>query len=272
MTPIRIRVGRSTFCAIVGGIVGASAMSPCVASPRPLPELLVALSTARGEAVGRANRVQACPQLRGKKVVTQLVLKYDDARTSHNARIEAWVFALQAKQLSLPDIAGEVQQLQTSRVKVSAFTSAASAELTKAGCGTKVAWQPWLLALVPVAVDKLIDYFKGLSSDDKAIQEAIKELEFYKIPPWESAGAIVVYDWSSEQYLTEGRFTAVDLKKGSTGIYVNKWTLTKEPNNLFAKDKDVPPALAGAYLLYTGPLEALKEFTTLKQELPAPRK
>ena len=272
MTLVPMRVNPSSICAIVVGIVAATATSSSIAAARQLPELLVALSTARGEAVGRAHRIQACPQLRGRKVITDLVLKYDDARTSHNARIEAWVFALQSRQLSVPDIASEVQQLQTSRAKVITFTSAASIELTKAGCGTKVALQAWLLALLPVSVEKLIDYFQNLSADDKAIQETINQLEFYKIPPWESAGAIVVYDWRAEKYLTAGKFTAVDLRKGSTDIYVNKWALTREPNSLFSKDKDVPPALEGAYLLYTGPLEALREFTPLEHKLPAPLK
>jgi hypothetical protein len=261
----------SRINAVLGGVL-ASAATLSYAAPAPLPELLVALSTARGEAVGRASRVQACQQLRNQKVVTQLVLKYDDARTSHNARIEAWVFALKGKLLSLPDVAGESQQLNTSRLKVTEFTSAASAALTKAGCGSKVFWQPLLIALAPVAVDKLVDYFKELAKDDKAVQEAIQELEFYKMPPWESAGAVVVYDWNSEQYLAEGKFTAADLKKGSTGIYVNKWTLVKEPNSLFVRYKEVPPALSGAYLLYTGPLDALKDFTTIKSKFPSPQK
>lgn len=231
------------------------------AAPK-VPELLETLSIAKGEAVGRAARIKSCQHLRDKKIIAELVLKYDDARNLYNSRLDGWIFSLKTKQALPADIAAETERLNSAFKKVREFTSSADAAMVGVGCPRRVAWQvPLVIALAVLAVSKAYDYFKEKSSDDNMRAELLRELEFLKIPAWESAGAVEAYDWNAKAYFASDEISLEILKRGSTSIYVNKWALTKKPNEFFVTYKEVPAALSGSHLLYTGPLESLKDFT-----------
>ena len=236
------------------------------ASPAELANLLVSISSARGDAVGRATRVQGCHSLLREKAVTDLILRYDDARTAHNALLDGWVRSLSSSQLLPSDIPAQVRHLNTAQAKVKDFSDAARAALVRSGClTTKANWFGMLaLAVAPVALDKLWDLFRDSASDETKRRELIRDLEGYRLPPWDSVGPVAAFDWATERYLTAETATPDVLKKGATSVYVNKFALHKEPNKYFTSNKESPPGLKGSYLLYTGPLEELPEFMVFK--------
>lgn len=249
-------------------LLAATSLAPSVASASPmeLADLLVSLSSARGDAVGRATRIQGCHSLLRQKAVTDLILKYDDARNAHNSLLDGWVRALSSRQLLPTDIPEQERQLNAAQAKVKDFSEAARVALVRSEClATKANWLGMLaLAVVPVALDKLWDMFRDSATDEPRRKELIRDLEGYRIPPWESVGPVAAFDWSTESYLTAETATLDVLKKGATSVYVNKFALYKEPNKYFTSYKEPPPGLKGSYLLYTGPLEELSEFMVFK--------
>lgn len=237
-----------------------------VADSKKLAELLVSLSNARGDAIGRANRVQSCPSLMRQKVVADLILKYDDARTAHNSVISGWTRSLAASQLSPTDIASENRQLALAQSRVREFTEASRAAILRSGCfSTKTNLLGGLaIAVLPVAVDKLWDYFMQQGKDDESRRNLIRDLEGYLLPAWDSVGPVVVFDWTKDVFVAAGTMTYQDLQGGGISIYVNKYSLIKEPNKYFTSFRDLPPALKGAYYLYSGPIEELSEYAFIR--------
>lgn len=249
---------------LLGTLLGHSPRA--LADSKQLAELLASLSNARGDAVGRANRVQSCPSLMRQKAVADLILKYDDARTAHNSVITGWTRALAAGQLSPTDIATENRQLTLAQSRVRDFTDASRAAILRSGClTTKTNWLVQLaVAILPVAVDKLWDYLKEQGKDDESRKNLIRDLEGYLLPAWDSVGPVAVFDWTKEAFVAAGAMSYQDLQGGGVSIYVNKYALIKEPNKYFTAFKEPPPALKGAYFLYSGPLEELSEYAVIK--------
>jgi hypothetical protein len=249
------------LCALLG-------FSPYArADSKRLSELLVSLSTARGDAVGRATRVQSCPSLMRQKGVADLILKYDDARTAHNAVIGGWIQALTAGQLAVPDIAAENRQLARAQQRVQEFSDTARAAILRSNClTTKTNWGlAVLVALLPVAADKLWDYFKDRGKEEPGRQELIRDLQAYMIPAWGAVGPVAMFDWKKDAFVTlDGSKIGELQKEGAVSVYVNKHAMLKEPNRYFSVFKEPPPALKGAYFLYTGPLEELSEYAIVK--------
>lgn len=237
-----------------------------LADSKQLAELLVSLSNARGDAVGRANRVQSCPSLMRQKLVADLILKYDDARTAHNSVIAGWTRVLAAGQFSPTDVATEDRQLSLAQSRVREFADASRAAILRSGClTTKANWLGGIaVAILPVAVDKLWDYFKARGRDDESRRNLIRDLEGYLLPAWNSVGPVAVFDWTKDAFLAAGVVSYQDLQGGGVSIYVNKYALIKEPNKYFTAFKEPPPALKGAYYLYSGPLEELSEYAVIK--------
>ena len=249
---------------LLGTLLGHSPRA--LADSKQLAELLVSLSSARGDAVGRANRVQSCPSLMRQKAVADLILKYDDARTAHNSVITGWTQALAAGQFSPTDVATENRQLTLAQSRVREFTDASRAAILRSGClTTKTSWlQVVKEVFLGVGVDKLWDYFREQGKDDESRKNLIRDLEGYLLPAWDSVGPVAVFDWTKASFLVAGAITYQDLQGGGVSIYVNKYALIKEPNKYFTAFKDPPPALKSAYYLYSGPLEELSEYAVVK--------
>lgn len=181
--------------------------------------------------------------------------------------ISGWIRALAAGQLSPPDLAAEDRQLALAQQRVREFADTARAAILRSNClTTKTNWGIGVvIGLLPVAADKLWDYFKDRAKDDPGRRDLIRDLEGYLLPAWGAVGPVAVFDWKKETFVTADAYKLRDLQKeGAVSFYVNKHAMLKEPNRYFTLFKEPPPALKGAYFLYTGPLEELGEYAIVK--------
>ena len=122
-----------------------------------------------------------------------------------------------------------------------------------------------MIELLPDAVDAFKEIQKKAGGDEKEREELSKALEQRKIDSWTKINVFLVYDWSTEEVIAMDSVTDAVLRKASTSVYVNTWTLTKNPGRLLVSDKLPPEGFADSYGLYTGKIdELLRRFTESK--------
>ncbi|MBC7609708.1 MAG: hypothetical protein H7228_09070 [Polaromonas sp.] len=256
------------FVAVAGACVF---LSPPVLAATQVEDLISSLSNAKAQLEGRAFRVQSCVGLRSANVVEDLRSKFDDARNSHNGRIDAWIFVLRTQPSKTVEETLETNKLSEARQRANAFLTAADQVLRKGSCTTKVFFlkEAVTLALTitaPVVVEALVNLYKDAASDPKLRAELGKLLEQQKIDQWQGVRSYVVYDWSTEEVVSPTKVNEALLLKASTSVYVNQWTLEANPGPFIVKDKLPPDELSGAHLLYTGKLKDLLRYTGSQKE------
>lgn len=227
-------------------------------------DLLTTLSNAKAQAEGRASRVQNCMSLKGSRTLEGLTSKYDDARNPYNGRLDAWMFVLRNRRSVATETALEPEKLDAALVNVRGFIESADKALGKAGCPVKVIWKEVGLAVItfaPPIAEAISKLLKNIGADDKEREELIKALEQRKMKPWANISVIVVFDWSTDEFVADEKITDAMLRKGSTSVYVNKWALKRNPGSLVVIDKLPPEGLEDSYFFYTGKIDDLRRFT-----------
>lgn len=257
------------FIAVAGAL---AFISPPALAATQVDELISSLSNAKAQLEGRASRVQNCVGLRSGPVVEDLRSKFDDARNSHNSRIDGWLFTLRNQSSKTVEETLETNKLSEARQRANAFLTTADQMLKKGSCTTKVFFlkEGVVLALslaAPYVVDGLVNLFKEAASDPKLRVEVMKVLEQQKIDEWQGVRSYVVYDWSTEEIIPAAQINEAMLRKASTSVYVNQWALETNPGGFVVKDKLAPDELSGAHLLYTGKLKDISRFTGSIKEI-----
>lgn len=259
----------TNLCIVMVGVFVAFCF-PLQASAQ-VDELISSLSNAKAQLEGRASRVQSCNRLRSGPIVEDLRSKFDDARNSHNSRIDGWLYILKTQTSKVVEETLETNKLNEARQRANTFLAAADQVLKKGSCGTKVLFfkEGVLLALnlgAPYVIDGLVSLLKDAGRDAESRANLIKILQQQRIDEWIGIKAYVVYDWSTEKIVPQGKIDEALLRKASTSIYVNQWALEANPGPLIVKDKLAPDELSGAHLLYTGKIKDLSKFTGAVKE------
>ena len=120
------------------------------------------------------------------------------------------------------------------------------------------------IILVPPAAEAIAKLWAYFGSKQKERDEVIKTLEQKKISPWGNINVYYAFDWATETFLAQEDVTDEVLKKGSVLVYVNKWAVKRNPGAVLIGEKQAPDGLSGSYLLYTGKIEAIKQFADSK--------
>ena len=229
-----------------------------------ITDLLTTLSTAKAQAEGRASRVQNCISLKDSRTLEGLTSKYDDARNPYNGRLDAWMFVLRNRRSVATETALEPEKLDAALANVRSFIESADRALGKAGCPAKVIWKEVGVAIItniPQIAEAISNLLKSTGADDKEREELIKALEQRKMKPWTNISVILVFDWSTDEFVADEKITDAVLRKSSTSVYVNKWALKRNPGSLVVVDKLPPEGLGDSYFFYTGKIDDLKRFT-----------
>lgn len=225
-------------------------------------DLLAALSEAKARSEGRARLLQSCVST-GAAIPATLQTKYEDARATFNARIEALTLEVRSKKLKEFDASAELPRLNEALNRVDQFIVLADEFLAKRKCGVlkKASWaKVGAIILTPEMLKVLIEFIQNVGSSDAERDEYIKRCEAQRILEWGKVRVILVYDWSNSKFYAAENITPQVLTRGSTSVYVNEWALPSSGG--FVKEpvvvKDLPVGLSDSYKLYTGDLLKLK--------------
>lgn len=167
-------------------------------------KLLSLLLETKAKVEGRALRVRQCAAGMKSRTLEEMRGAYDDAKNSHNARLDAWILVLRTSPKARIDPIGEATGVAYARQKADQFSAFADRSLKQATCSNSVGWKEVGLAAFSIlpAIPELAARIKGLfETTEEANRKAfVSGLERLKIADWGLIGLYTLLD----QFETSG--------------------------------------------------------------------